>query len=233
MIGILLIFWGLIFAGIPIYSYIETSQNSASVIPFFVVVIFGLIGIVAFLLGIYNIYFSFKRKLISKIGTETVATFLDMQVGYTQNGTKIYFIKYFYTDENNVHHEEKSATKFRYQQAYYFKTLFHFKIRYMGKKAVITEPLDFERLAKMPTSEQESFLHFSSQPVVSASTHLNKTIKVPKLISKSPASQMNMSKEQYSKNFNQKEYYVCDYCGYVQDAPGKCLCCGARIKPKK
>lgn len=233
MIGIFLIFWGLLFAGIPIYSYIESLKSGTYFIPIFVVVIFGLIGVVVFFLGIYNIYFKFKRKIISKTGFETVATFLDMQVGYTQNGTKMYFIKYFYTDENNVRFEEKSATRFRYQQAYYFKTLFHFKVRYKGNHAVITEPLDFEKLAKLPHSEQESFLHFSSKPVVSASTHLNKTLKIPKLISNSTANQMSKNEVTYSKPYNQKEYYICDYCGYIQDTPGSCLCCGARIKPKR
>jgi len=233
MVGIFLIIWGLIFAGIPIYAYMETSQNGTSAIPFLVVVIFGLTGVITFLLGIYNIYSNFKRKLISKIGFETVATFLDMQVGYTQNGTQMYFIKYFYTDENNVRHEEKSATRFRFQQAYYFKTLFHFTVRYKGKHAVITEPLDFEKLAKLPHSEQESFLHFSTQPVVRSSSTSNKTIKVPKLISNSTANNVNRNEYSYSKPYNQKEYYTCDYCGYVQDAPGRCISCGARIKPKK
>lgn len=234
MVGIFLIFWGIIFAGIPIYLYVISSQNGVSAVPLFIVVVFGIIGISVFFLGIYNIYFYFKRKLISKIGFETIATFIDMQEGKIQNGKSIYYIKYFFTDENNARHEEKSLPRFTFQQAYYFKTLYHFRIRYKGKNAVITEPLNFEKLAKLPKSEQESFVRFSSIPVVRSSAKIKDTKKiVPRILSNGDSSYLNKNEYPYSRPYNEKQYFICDYCGYVQDVPGRCISCGARIKPKK
>lgn len=233
MIGIFLIIWGLIFAGIPIYSYIEASQNGDTAIPLFVVAIFGIIGVIAFFLGIYNFFFFFRKKFIAKIGTETVATFLDMQVGYKQNDTNMYVIRYFFTDENNIRHEEKSSARFRFQQAYYFKTLYHFKIRYKGRHAVITEPLDFEVISKLPQTEEESYLKSKSQNSLTSPTIPTSSKKiVPKIVSKISKT-TEEDEESYSRPYNQKQYFTCDYCGYVQDSPGRCLSCGARIKPKK
>jgi len=234
MVGIFLIVWGIVFAGIPVYSYVSSSQSGVPAIPLFVVVIFGIIGIVAFSLGIYNIFFFFKRKLIAKTGSETVATFLDMQVGDTKNGTKMYFLKFFFTDENNVRHEKMSAVLFTFQQAYYFKTLYHFKIRYRGKLAIITEPLNFEKLARLPKTEQESFLNYSSQHNVRSLEQAKDFKKiVPRILSTGTATYLNKNEGSFSKPYNEKQFFTCDYCGYVQDVPGRCLSCGARIKPKK
>jgi hypothetical protein len=238
MVGFILIVWGLLFAGIPVYSYLELqSGGSDSSFPLSVVVIFFVIGVIAILLGIYYIYCYFRTRVIAKFGTKTMGTFLDMQEsGSAKNGNKLYFIRYFFCDENNVRHEQKSPARFKFAQAYFFKDLYHFNIRYSGKHAVITEPLDFEEIEKLPQDEQSLYASFNSPKSKEQSEQKTKSLKTTKKVPTMLSAGKNgepIEKVTTSTTNGQKQYFVCDYCGYVQDEPGRCLSCGARIRLKK
>ncbi len=255
MVGIFLIIWGAIFAGVPVYLYMESLQGGGIAVPFVVVILFAVFGLVAFILGIYNLSFVLRRKFIAKIGNETVATFVDLQKSSTQkNGTDLYFIKYYYTDESGVRFERRTAPRFKFSQAYYFKNLKYFKIKYIGKNAVITEPLNFNVIAKLPQTEEESFTRkqtniteqnasFNKQKsnfitqTGKISPQKNTTNTAPKITpimgAKMRVLAGDNSEAPYSKPYNAKQYFTCDYCGYVQDEMGRCLSCGARIKPKR
>lgn len=231
MLGFFLMVWGILFGGVSIYAFLGSIKEGGSVLPLFVVLIFAAVGAVLFAIGAWKVLSVFKKKLIAKIGKGTVATFLDMQVGGVKNNENLYFIKYFFNDENNVRFYQKSPAIFRFQQAYYFKTLYHFKVKYSGKQSVITEPLNFAKMSNLPSKEQALFVSFDEKKAGKKKVVEAKS-KVPKLVQKDSTAAFRRDLPT-SRAFNQKEYFTCDYCGYVQDSAGRCLSCGARIKIRR
>lgn len=231
MLGFFLMVWGILFGAVPVYVFLDSAGQGESDSSIFVVIIFVGVGIVIFALGVWNVFLFFRKKLIAKMGKGTVATFIDMQVGGVKNEENLYFIKYFFTDENNSRIHQKSPAIFRFQQAYYFKTLHHFKIKYSGRQAVIVEPLNFAKMSRLPLSEQAVFASFGDKKTAKKQPETMKT-KVPKLVAGDSTAAFRKDLPT-SRAFNQKDYFTCDYCGYVQDSAGRCLSCGARIKIKR
>jgi len=224
MLEIIFIIFGLALTVLPTYYYLYSSQGDGSIIPLYLIAILVSLGIITFSIGVKNLYKKFRRKIIAKMGDEAVATFVDMEEKKISKNS-LYAIKFFFTDDNGNIVNKKTTARFRFQQAYYFKTLYHFKIKYIGRHAVISEPLDADKVSCLPTSESQLFKSFKTIP----SNGIGKKVKIPKLVK---GTIINSTKK-YSKPFSHKQYFVCDYCGYIQDSPGRCLSCGARISLKK
>jgi len=199
MIGLILIVWGSLFGGIPFLIILFDILEGEFDLLLTPILAFPIIGITAIIIGL-NLFIKYiKLKLVEKDGIETTANFVSMESNCSVNGVPKYLIRYTYNDEKGYKKQDKTLSKYNYEEAMFYSNIKQFKIKYKGKLSVITEKPAF------PSNYNSNHDNtYNQQP--SNWTYYNGHL---------------VREKSY--------YYVCEYCGSSQKKLGKCKSCGAKI----
>ena len=209
--GVFLMIFGCIFGGMPLgvmTSFLMINDEMFIPVGLFLS-IFVIVGASIFIFGLRMIINHFKKKKIKENGTLTKATFVRMGSNLTKNSTQYYYIVFKYNDANGYEKTYKTGHDYSFEEANYYASIKQFNIRYKGKMAVIVEEIDHHKMHQL--TPQKSY---SGGLLGTLLNTLN-----PNATS---------TQEQQPLEY----YYTCEYCNNIQDKPGKCKHCGAKINPQ-
>jgi len=229
--GIFLMFWGAMFGGVPLFILLSESitpdgftisGDNVMLIPFVI------IGIIVFICGLKMILKILKYKRIEKEvlknGIEGQGKYIEMTSSYSSNGVRFFKIKFSYIDENRTTQIVTTPSKYRFEQADFYKSLGIFDIKYKGQNAVITQPVDYSLLknninGEKGSTKENTYYHNSNNTYPDD----NRTNLEP-----------NNERSDYdTRSYSERTTYYCEYCGSAQTTPGKCKYCGGRVKKEK
>ena len=117
--------------------------------------IFVVIGIIVFGIGLRGILKGIRFKRIRRKGTQTVGMFLDSASGITMNGVPLYYIKFSFVNEDGATVEVKTPSIYTIRQAEFYEKLGRFEIKYINNVAVITQGVNYRLLDKMIDEEKD------------------------------------------------------------------------------
>ncbi len=146
-----LMFWGLMFGGAPL-TLIITGTIDIKEAPF--LLIFVIIGMIVFAVGLRQILKNFRMRKIKKKGIQTMGMFIDSASNISMNGTPLYYIRFSYINEDGVSVETKTSSIYTIRQAEFYEKLGRFEIKYMNNVAVITQSIDYRLLEKLKEKEK-------------------------------------------------------------------------------
>lgn len=206
MIGIFLIFFGLVFASIPLFGLVSIlSIGGFEMIiftPFISIFIFA--GIFATIKGfkMVNIYLSTKKlKENGKIGVGTFISSTSNSSNFSSNYTSNLTIEFSFVNDYGKTIKIKTTDTYSFQEANYYAKLKTFEIRHNNKLAVITQPVDY-------TAFESNY----------SNTY-------------SPRLRQDFNGAQIATP--PRTEYHCQYCNNIQEQSGKCKNCGAIVKKHK
>ncbi len=151
-VSLFLMVWGCLFGGVPLGLYVS-GETSISEQPF--LMIFVVIGLIVFGVGLRNILKSLRLKHIKRKGTQTMGMYLDSASPVSMNGVPLYYIKFSFVNEDGAAIEVKTPSIYTIRQAEFYEKLGRFEVKYINKVAVITQNVDYRLLDKMLEAEKE------------------------------------------------------------------------------
>ena len=156
-----LMFWGLMFGGIPLTLYL-TGEITIPETPF--LLNFVAIGVIVFIVGLRMLLKDIRFGIVRKKGIKTMGIFSDRACGVTVNGTPMYYIKFSYMNDEGKSVEFKTPSIYTIRQAEFYEKLGRFEIKYMHNVAVISQPVDYRLLDKMKENEKDKDIPDYYQP---------------------------------------------------------------------
>ena len=208
--GFFMMFWGVIFAGVPTFAILQIIAVDGFGFFVFPFLIFPIVGITVFIIGLKTVIKGLKLKRISYFGQDSIGHFISTNSNTKVNGSPLYYIVFSFTNNQGKEIHVKSQSKYNADEAQYFAQKKHFKIKFSGSSATIVEEPNLGALLTRNAHAQSSSTYnenTTSTPQNSWTYHDGKIVISPQ------------------KNY----YYVCEYCGSSQKKLGKCKSCGAKV----
>lgn len=205
--GIFLIIFGFFFAAVPTGVALRFMSIGGGIFTpillFFAV--FIIVGLSIFISGFKMIFNHFKKKKIMEKGISTTAKFIRMGSNISNRSARYYYIVFSFLDSSGNEITYKTKNEYKIDEANYFASLGKFSIKYIDKKAVIVEEIDYHKMEQLnPESNNKGLLGSLLNTLTGKTQEIKPT----------------------------EYYYICDYCGSIQDKSGKCKTCGAKIHPE-
>lgn len=143
------------------FKAVEADFHYTNQIELWLLPIFGVVGIVFWVIFVKSIFSQSQERKIRTQGVEKEGLFIDYGSYLKINEQPYYFIKYQYEDDNGEIKQAKTPCKYTEEEMNYFKVFPHFKIKVLNGNSTITEIIDISKLYRnIKSKKEESSLEY-------------------------------------------------------------------------